>query len=429
VTPRRAIPLYLRILIGVGLGALLGLRFGTGTIVAGLTCQDLGDVGLLFVRVLKALAIPLIFVAVLDSLLRSEIRPRQGAKLLLICLLNVSVAFAIGLTILNVFRPGDAWRGHLQGLPGLGIDQPQPAPGASLSLVRSLDAYVPVSLLDPFAKNTVISVVLLALFVGAGMRHVRRAGSPPARAGIASLQGAIEAGYETLIAMLGWVVQAIPFAVLGVVAGVVGRSGLGAFAALGGFLAVILSGLLLHGFVYYPLVAWLVGGKSPRVFLGHGAEAILTGLSTNSSLASVPLTLRALERMGVSPASARLSACIGTNLNNDGITLYDAMAALFLAQACGFQLDLGQQLAVVLASLMAGVGITGIPEAGLIVLPLVLSAAGLPEQVVAAAIPLVLPVDWIIGRVRSAVNVTSDLLVAILLDAGATRSPSSSPDA
>jgi len=417
----RRVPLSLRILLGVAAGAALGAAFRTREIVPGLDSQDLGTLGLLFVRLLKALAIPLIFLAILDSLLRSEIRARQGAKLLLICLVNVSVAFAIGLTILNLFRPGDAWRGHLPELAGLGAERPQPAPAMSLSPVGNLDGYVPVSLLEPFAKNTVISVVLLALFVGAGMRRVRRTGSASAQAGIASLQRAIEAGYETLIAMLGWVVLAVPFAVLGVVAAAVGRSGLAAFAPLAGFLVAMLSGLLLHGFVYYPLAAWLVGGKSPRVYLGHGADAVLTGLSTNSSLASVPLTLRALERMGVSPEAARLSACIGTNLNNDGIVLYDAMAALFLAQACGFQLDLGQQLVVLLASLMAGVGITGIPEAGLIVLPLVLGAAGLPEQVVAAAIPLVLPVDWIIGRVRSAVNVMSDLLVAILLDSGTAR--------
>ena len=131
------------------------------------------------------------------------------------------------------------------------------------------------------------------------------------------------------------------------------------------------------------------------------------------------MTLRCLtEKMGVSQESARLSACVGTNLNNDGITLYDAMAALFIAQACGYDLALGQQAVIVLASLMAGVGIAGIPEAGLIVLPLVLSSVGLPEAVVAAAIPLVLPVDWIIGRARSAVNVMSDMLVAILLDRG-----------
>jgi Na+/H+-dicarboxylate symporter len=219
--------------------------------------------------------------------------------------------------------------------------------------------------------------------------------------------------------MLGWVVQAIPFAVLGVVAQVVGRAGLQAFSALGVFLAAILAGLAIHGLVYYPLVAWLVGRKPPQVYLGKGADAILMGLSTNSSLATVPVTLRCLtEKMGVSQESARLSACVGTNLNNDGITLYDAMAALFIAQACGYDLGLGQQAVVVLASLMAGVGIAGIPEAGLIVLPLVLSSVGLPEAVVAAAIPLVLPVDWIIGRARSAVNVMSDMLVAIVLDRG-----------
>lgn len=416
---RRSVPLSLRILAGVGAGAVLGALFGAGPILPGLTNQDLGELGLLFVRLLKALAVPLIFFAILDALLRSEIRIRSGAKLLLICLVNVSVAFAIGLSLLNVLRPGERWRGQLGEIAGLFRgDAAQVPPSASLSPLKNLDGFVPVSLLDPFAKNAVIGVVLLALFAGAGMRRVRSAGSPSARAGIETIEHGVEAVYETLIAMLTWVVQAIPFAVLGVVASVVGRSGFQAFAALGTFLAVILAGLALHGLVYYPLAAWLAGGKPPRVYLGHGADAILMGLSTNSSLATVPITLRSLERMGVSPESARLSACIGTNLNNDGITLYDAMAALFLAQACGYDLDLGQQALVVVASLMAGIGITGIPEAGLIVLPLVLGAAGLPDKVVAAAIPLVLPVDWIIGRARSAVNVMSDMLVAILLDAG-----------
>jgi Na+/H+-dicarboxylate symporter len=117
--------------------------------------------------------------------------------------------------------------------------------------------------------------------------------------------------------------------------------------------------------------------------------------------------------MGVSPQSARLAACV-VNLNNDG-SLLEAMAALFLAQALGYELSMGHQLLIVLASIMAGVGVAGIPEAGLIVLPLVLSAAGLPNQVIAAAIPLIMSVDWILARVRSGVNVMSDMLVAILL--------------
>ena len=99
------------------------------------------------------------------------------------------------------------------------------------------------------------------------------------------------------------------------------------------------------------------------------------------------------------------------------------MTALFLAQAIGLDLDASLQIVIVLAALMAGVGIAGVPEAGLIVLPLVLGAAGLPESVVAAAIPLIAPLDWILARLRSAVNVLSDMLVALLLDAWERRSP------
>lgn len=417
----------MRVLIGVALGILLGITFGTRPILPGLRNDDLGQLGMLVIRLLKALAIPLIFFAILDAFLRVQIRARNGARLLLICLCNVSVAFAIGLLLMNTLRPGEQWRGRLGEIAGLverETSQPAPAPGvterprATLDPLTNIAGYIPESLVEPFARNHVITVVLLALLTGAALRRVRQRETTEGRAaGFAPVENAIATLYQALIQMLSWIVQAVPFAVFGVVAQVVGRSGLGVFQALGGYLFVILLGLLLHGLVYYPLVAWFVGRKSPRVYLGGGADAILTGLSCNSSLATVPVTLRCLtEKIGVSDESARLSACVGTNLNNDGITLYEAMTALFLAQAYGFNLDPGQQAIVVLASLMAGIGVAGIPEAGLIVLPLVLAAAGLPEELILVAIPLILPVDWIIARVRSGVNVMSDMLVAILLD-------------
>ena len=208
----------------------------------------------------------------------------------------------------------------------------------------------------------------------------------------------------------------MPIAVLLIVAQVVGKSGLQVFSVLWIFLATMLAGLLIHSLGWYVLVAWIVGRKTPAQYLKGGADAILTGLSCNSSLATMPVTLRCLERMGVRPQAARLSACIGTNFNNDGVMLYEAMAALFLCQAFGIELSLPQQGVVVLASVMAGVGIAGIPEAGLIILPLVLSAAGLPEAAIAVAIPLIVPVDWIIARVRSGVNVMADMVVALVLD-------------
>jgi Na+/H+-dicarboxylate symporter len=429
----RRMPLYLKILIGVVLGAGLGIGFGEQPLVLGLRNAHLGALGLLVIRLLKALAVPLIFFAILDAFVRTEFSARRGGKMVLICLVNVSVAFVIGLTLMNTWRPGDAWRGqfaaHVGAVSAEGVPS---APAASLDPLKNIDGYVPVSLMDPFTKNSVISVVLLSLFAGAALRRVRRTQQASGETSVLAVERFVTACYEILVVMLNWVVLSIPFAVFGVVAQVVGHAGLQAFSALGIFLAAMLAGLVIHALGYYPLVAWLVGGKPPRIYLGRGADAILMGLSTNSSLATVPVTLRCLtEKMGVSQESARLSACVGTNLNNDGITLYDAMAALFIAQACGYDLSLAQQAVVVLASLMAGVGIAGIPEAGLIVLPLVLSSVGLPEAVVAAAIPLVLPVDWIIGRARSAVNVMSDMLVAIVLDRGraATAAPATGAEA
>lgn len=422
------LPLYVRVLIGVALGAFLGVTFGkTPYPLLGLTNEDLGTLGLLVIKLLRALAVPLVLFAILDALAKTDIRARQGGRLVLICLVNVSVAMLIGLTLLNTLRPGDRWRGHLdeiraavqpKALTAKKSDDPD-APGATLALLPNLDYYVPKSLVRPLFYNNIISVVLMALLIGAALRRVRErqmvAGDA---AGVLAVERFIEGAYQILIQMLEWVVLAVPFAVFGVVAQVVGAAGLGVFKFLWVFLAVVLLGLALHSLVYYPLVAWLVGRKAPRVYLGRGADAIFTGLSTNSSLATVPITLRCLDRMNVSPASARLAACVGTNLNNDGITLYEAMAALFLAQAVGMNLGLGQQFVVVLASIMAGAGVAGIPEAGLIVLPLVLAAAGLPESTVALALPLLLPVDWIIARVRSGVNVMSDMLVAVLLDRG-----------
>jgi len=419
------LPLYARVLIGVALGVLLGVIFKTGPIVGGLRNDDLGQLGLLVIRLLKTLAVPLILFAILDAFLRVKISARSGGWLILICAVNVSVAFAIGLTLLNTIRPGDTWRGRLNEIAGVvehetgSLSSAKPeAPKATLDPLKNIAGYVPESLIDPFLRNNVITVVLLGLLGGAALRKVKS--RQEARGDAATFQPVerfVEAFYHTLIQMLHWVVQAVPFAVFGVVAQVVGRSGIAVFQALGGFLGVILLGLGIHSLIYYPLVAWLVGRKTPRTYIGGGADAILTGLSCNSSLATVPVTLECLkEKIGVSDESARLAACVGTNLNNDGITLYEAMAALFLAQAYGFDLTVGQQAVVVLASLMAGIGVAGIPEAGLIVLPLVLTAAGLPEQLILVAIPLILPVDWIIARVRSGVNVMSDMLVAILLD-------------
>ena len=417
---RQRFPLYAQVLLAVVCGATLGVVFGQEPYLSGLRNEHLGHIGLWVVWILKTLAVPLIFFAIMDSLIRASLPLRQGAKLVTICLINVSVAMLIGLAIMNLWQPGKSWHGHvedlLQVVPGTSL---KPAVTPSEHPVEDLLAYIPRTIADPFRSNNIIGVVLLALTLGLALRWAR---TKRCQVGgvLDRVAWVIERTYGWLVTVLWWVILAVPFAVFGVVAHVVAKSGMGVFSALWIFLVAMLLGLAIHALLYYPMVAWIVGKKPPSVYIGQGADAIMTGMSCNSSLATVPITLRCLERMRVSSQSARLAACVGTNLNNDGITLYEAMAALFLAHALGYDLPMSKQIVIVVASIIAGAGVAGIPEAGMIVLPLVLAAAGLPDHVILAAIPLIMTVDWIIARARSGVNVMSDMLVAILLDVGKT---------
>lgn len=418
----RSLPLYARVLAGVCAGALLGVLFGQGPIVLGIKAEHLGQLGVLVIKLLKALAIPLVFFSILDAFVKTELSLNKAGKLIVICLINVSVAMGIGLAIMNGLKPGLSWRGHVSDLLAsvpAGSDAAEKLLGeshkGSLSLLKNIESFVPKTFVEPFSENNVLGVVIIALFAGAALRKIKNVGDERAIP-MRSVEGVIEGVYHILVQMLHWVVEVVPFAVLGVVAQVVGKSGLGVFRVLWVFLATMMLGLVLHALVYYPFIAWLVGKKSPRRYLGDGADAIITGLSCNSSLATVPVTLRCLDKMGVSRASARMAACVGTNLNNDGITLYEAMAALFVAQAVGAELGMQKQLTIVVQSILAGAGVAGIPEAGLIILPLVLGSAGISEAVIAGALPLIMTVDWIIARARSGVNVMSDMLVAVLLD-------------
>lgn len=425
--PPRAttIPLYLRVLGGVVVGVIIGLVFGTRPIVLGIHAADLGRLGMLVVKLLKALAVPLVFFAILDAFVKTDISWKKGVRLLFICVFNASVALTIGLSIMNTLQPGRHFASVLSSVMGSENKADHAASEliatskkASLGFVDNLAGYVPKSLVDPFSENSVITVVLLGLLFGSALRHARKkAQASQEAADIGPLERTIESLYAVLVESLDIVVKMVPVAVLFVVADVIGKAGVAIFKSIWIYLVTVLVAMALHSLLYYPLVAWFVGKKKPRVYLGHGADAILTGLSTNSSLATVPITLNALKKMGVSAESSRLAACIGTNLNNDGILLYEAMTAIFLTQALGVAVGLSGQVTIALASMMAAAGVAGIPEAGLVVLPLVLGVAGLSDSVIAAAIPLVMTVDWLIARCRSGVNVMADMLVAILLDA------------
>lgn len=412
-------PFIGRIAAGVAVGAAVGLGFGREEIIAGLSTATMATAAGLYIRLLTALATPLIFFAIADAFVRTEIHGRDGLRMFAVCGANIAVAFVIGLTLLNLWEPGRSWEGRLGdfGVPDAPAPEAAAGDDVSLSPLAIIDRYVPRSVAQPFAENMVLTVAVLAILLGAALRRVKQSAEPAVAAGVATLEQLITASYQVVLTVLHWIIALAPWMIGLAVAGVVGSTGAAVFGMAGTFLVLVVTALGLHAFVYYPLSAWLVGGVSPRRFYGIGGDAILTGFSINSSLATAPLTLDALGRMGVSDASARLSACVGTNFNNDGITLYEAITALFIAQAAGMQLSIEGQMLVLLAALTGSMGIAGIPNSGLIILALVLEAARLPEEVVHLALPIVYSVDFLNARLRSAVNVMGDLQVAILLDA------------
>jgi Na+/H+-dicarboxylate symporter len=394
------VPVLAQLAVAVAAGVAVGL-------VAGARAAVLGPLCLLYIKLLKVLATPLLFAAIVDALGTTRMRARMGAQLLVLSSVNALVAAGIAIGLSHLLPLGrvvdlDAMRRLAE-------------PGGAATADKSALLTVVEKALERLTVHNLLFVIGVAMLVGLGVRllsHTRF--SPQART--------LAAVDKRLLALclrgLGWAVRLVPLAAFGVIASVIGRGGGRLFPVLGVFVLVVATGIALHVFVYYGLLLKLVARRSPARFFRQASTPLATALSAASSLATLPVTLHTLENeMQVSTEAARLAACVGTNLNHDGIVLYEAAAALFVAQALSIQLSFGAQLKMVAASILAAVGIAGVPEAGLITLSLVLGAAGLPL----AAVPLLLPVDWLVGRLRAAANVASDLTVATLLDASATR--------
>jgi Na+/H+-dicarboxylate symporter len=392
-------PLYVRILAGIVLGVVTGL-------VLGPRAADFALPGKLVLRVLGALAPPLILLAIIHALMTAKIEGRTGARMVGLLLLNTLVAILIGLLVANVLRPGQ--HSHLSPPPAT----PAKTAGATAApdtLTQMLDN-VPKSVLGPLGdEGKVVGVILLAVAFGLALRSVK---NEPIR----DIEDAVSLGLRTLITILGWVVEVVPLAVYGIVASIIGTKGLADFKALGAFVVAVLLALLLQSLWYLTRIrfgSWV----RPLPLLGATRDALVMAFSTGSSTITMPLTYARLrERVGLRQRSASLGALVGSNFNNDGTALYEAMSALFISQMLGRQLTLGQQLLVVVTSVVASVGAAGIPEAGLVTMTLVFHAVGLPPEYIA----ILLTVDWFLDRARTAINVMGDMNVSCLLD-GETR--------
>jgi DAACS family dicarboxylate/amino acid:cation (Na+ or H+) symporter len=402
-----ATPLYLRILGALALGVLTGVLMGP-------EAGPLATPAKLILRLLAAIAPPLILLAILRALVTAELPRGTGSRLAGLLVLNSLVAIMIGLAVANTMRPGE-W--HSVG--------PTPAAPAGKAAPGPLEQFldnVPRSLLGPFTDGgSVIGVIFIAIAFGIALRRVR---DVP----ISSVRDGLEVAFQTIIVVLRWIIEIIPFGIFGIIASIVGTKGFAAFIPLGGFVIAVIVALLLQATWYLTRIRLLSWARPLHVLRGT-RDALVMAFSTASSTATMPVTYACLkDKVGLRERSASLGALVGANFNNDGTALYEAMAALFIAQVLGMDLTIYQQVLVVVTSMAASIGAAGIPEAGLVTMTMVFMAVGLPVEYIA----VLLSVDWFLDRCRTTINVMGDVNVSALLDGrqrpeGASAAPSLKP--
>ena len=393
-----ALSLTHQIIFAMLLGAAFGYYFGPA--VAGF-----GALGKLIIQLIKALAVPLVFFAIVDALVTTHIPAKSAVKLIVVSAINAFFAAVIGLSLSNIFQPGLALN-FVDMTKGLSDAAIKPFAERKLELSAILSGYVPESLFQPFHDNNIIAVVIIALLIGLAARRVCKSNSA------FQLDNAILFFVKLFEQILVWMVHLVPIAVFGVMCKTVGEYGFKPFIGLSLYVAIALIGMIIHILVVYQTWIFFFARISLYTFWREAKSALVYAFGVNSSLATLPLTLKVLDNLKISKSASRLGACVGTNLNNDGILLYEAMAVLFVAQAHGINLDIYQQISTALLCVVAAVGVAGVPEAGVVSLSLVLATVGLPLEI----LPLLLTVDWLVARARSVTNTLADMTVSIALD-------------
>lgn len=416
-------PLYLRILGALILGVILGvvMRAVAGPEEVARYARILEEPSKLILRLLGALAPPLILIAIIQALMTAELRGARVLRLAGLLVLNTMVAICIGLFVANLLQPGknanlsapkppsladkgqnDAERSVLQMLERIGFKAP---PARKDELSQFLDN-VPDSLLRPLVEsNKVLGVIFVAVAFGIALRGSRRRR-------LETVEDLVSVVFDALLTVLHWVIQVVPFGVFGIVTALVAEKGFAPFMALGAFIGAVLLALFLQG-CYYMVRVRYASWVRPLDLLRGTRDALVMAFSTASSTATMPVTYAALrDRVKIREESASMGALVGANFNNDGTALYEAMSALFISQMVGKNLPIEKQVLVAITSVFASVGAAGIPEAGLVTMTMVFTAVGLPPEYVV----LLITVDWFLDRCRTAINVMGDTNVACILD-------------
>jgi DAACS family dicarboxylate/amino acid:cation (Na+ or H+) symporter len=451
---RWRMPLHFRILVGLLVGAALGvlahLACDRPPLAAGPDGQVQADpldldsnrlddrldgflanfadpAGRVFLRLMLMVVVPLVFAALALGVVElGDVRRlgRVGLMTLAMTLAFSLTAVAVGITLVNVVRPGgqlsQADRDVLRKQYARGAEDTVQKAAKAKSLRDTLLDVIPenplqeaAGALDGSSKgNGMLAVMFFSLIFGAAITMA------PART--EALVRVLEGVFDASMVIIGLAMKLAPYCVALLTFSLAARLGLGVFATLGWFVGTVLVGLTFQLVVVYSVAVAAVGGRSPLTFFRDVSEAMITAFATSSSNATLPTALRvAEEKLALPREVSRFVLTVGATGNQNGTALYEGVVVLFLAQVFGVELTVWQQVTVVLMSVLAGVGTAGVPGGSLPLIVLVLVSVGVPGD----GIAIILGIDRLLDMCRTVLNVTGDLALATCVSRW-ERSPS-----
>ncbi len=417
ISKRPVFPLYLQILLGMLAGIAIGMLalFLDG---GGLVQDWIRPWGQLFIRLLQLIAIPLIFTSLIKGvtgLKDISTFSRMGGKTVMLYLATTAVAVVLGLSMGLLVKPGALVSGDIaadmqQSYQAVVAEKQLAAEHTQeLGPLAFLYDIVPVNIVDAAGDNArMLQVIFFALFFGVAALALPREKVQPVTAFVDSLN-------EVIMQMVGYIIRLAPYGVAALMAGLMvdfdGDASI--FSALGVYAVTVVGSMFLIAYGFYPLLIRFCTRIPVKKFLRTLFPVQLFAFTTSSSAVTLPVTMDAVEhKLGVSGEVSSFVLPVGTTINMDGTSCYQAIAVLFIAQVLGIDLTLGQLVVVVGMTILSSIGTPAIPGGSYVILTMVLTSVGIPPE----GLALILGIDRPLDMLRTAVNVTGDATVASIID-------------
>jgi DAACS family dicarboxylate/amino acid:cation (Na+ or H+) symporter len=429
---KKPLPLHAQIFIGLFFGLIAGLTVNffapQSETVKWIASNVAYPIGQIFLRLIFMVIIPLIFSAIVLGV--SDLGDvgrigRIGLKTLLFTVVITGLGVLAGVVLVNLFKPGEgiaqesrqALMSTLQGNQNVGTILTNAQ--QTKSAVQTLLDFIPR---NPFVDATfafdpsyqgggLLAIMFFALIFGIAMALCEKERVEP-------LTKVFQGLYDVVMKIIDFVMRLAPFGVAALIFSAASQLGVQIIATLGMYVFVVMLALTIHQFITYGLILQFFAKRNPIEFFKSIWEVILTAFSTSSSNATLPTSIRVTtEKLKINQDIANFILTVGSTANQNGTALYEGITVLFLAQFYGVDLSLGQQISVVLLSILAGVGTAGVPGGSLPLVVLVLQTIGVPAE----GIGVILGVDRVLDMSRTVVNVTGDITLAAWVESSESQ--------